>query len=125
MVVEEASAVMQMDTKNLKALYRRGQAYAAMGRNSMAESDLAAAQQVNPQVNNPLHPHLSLLSPFSVEHLAPSESQSCPGREDGQMLLLLCARWCFYYVPDVAFIMCNVAMSRHEHEMLHSLVLMT
>jgi tetratricopeptide (TPR) repeat protein len=48
-VVEECSNVIQMDTKNLKALYRRGQAYAAMGRHSMAESDLAAAQRVNPQ----------------------------------------------------------------------------
>ena len=37
LVVEECSNVIQMDTKNLKALYRRGQAYAAMGRHSMAE----------------------------------------------------------------------------------------
>jgi tetratricopeptide (TPR) repeat protein len=49
LVVEECSNVIQMDAKNLKALYRRGQAYAAMGRHSMAESDLAAAQRVNPQ----------------------------------------------------------------------------
>ena len=49
LVIEECGEVMHAERSNLKALYRRGQAYAALGRNSMAESDLAAAQQVNPQ----------------------------------------------------------------------------
>ena len=49
LVVEECGLVIRDDAHNLKALYRRGQAYAALGRHSMAESDLAAAQRVNPQ----------------------------------------------------------------------------
>ena len=49
LVVEECGLVIRDDAHNLKALYRRGQAYAALGRQSMAESDLAAAQRVNPQ----------------------------------------------------------------------------
>ena len=48
LVVEECGSVLYVDGYNLKALYRRGQAYAAMGKNSMAESDLAAALRVNP-----------------------------------------------------------------------------
>ena len=48
LVVEECGSVLYVDGNNLKALYRRGQAYAAMGKNSMAESDLAAALRVNP-----------------------------------------------------------------------------
>ena len=49
LVVEECGSVLHDDSNNLKALYRRGQAYAAMGKNSMAESDLATALRVNPQ----------------------------------------------------------------------------
>lgn len=48
LVIEECGSVLHVDATNLKALYRRGQAYAALGKNSMAESDLAAALRSNP-----------------------------------------------------------------------------
>jgi len=54
LVVEECGSVIYMEPNNLKALYRRGQAYASLGSNSMAESDLSAAQRVNPKVRSAL-----------------------------------------------------------------------
>ena len=49
LVVKECASVLHVDSDNVKALYRRGQAYAAMGQHSMAGSDLAAALHINPE----------------------------------------------------------------------------
>jgi tetratricopeptide (TPR) repeat protein len=48
LVVRESGIVAKADPTNLKALYRRGQAYAAMGRLSQAKADLAAAVRHHP-----------------------------------------------------------------------------
>ncbi|KAJ1492872.1 hypothetical protein T484DRAFT_1880315 [Baffinella frigidus] len=48
LVVQEAGVVAAVDPTNLKALYRRGQAYAAMGRLSQAKADLASAAKKYP-----------------------------------------------------------------------------
>eukprot|EP00243_Klebsormidium_subtile_P006947 TRINITY_DN3022_c0_g1_i2.p1 TRINITY_DN3022_c0_g1~~TRINITY_DN3022_c0_g1_i2.p1 ORF type:complete len:622 (-),score=118.04 TRINITY_DN3022_c0_g1_i2:274-2139(-) len=46
--VREGSEVLRTDSSNLKALYRRGQAYRALGKLQLALTDLRKASQIDP-----------------------------------------------------------------------------
>lgn len=49
---EAASGALALDPRNVKALYRRGLAYARQGRHAEAEADLAAAAELAPEDGN-------------------------------------------------------------------------